>query len=97
MCGYWSLLILEALMNEIAQEEEICVEDEEDDFDGLHSFWPEQWPSNVSHRPYDPDEEARLEEVSSDDRAAICRALNPSRRFLPCHYFDYIFRSSSGG
>lgn len=97
--GYWSLLMLEELMNKIEVEERKYRQNgdsEEDDFDGLHSFFPEPWPKNVSHRPYEPDEEDELRRASSNDTTAECRALKPSRRFLPCHYFDYIFGSSTG-
>jgi hypothetical protein len=31
-----------------------------------------------------------------DDHRARFRALRPSKRFLPCHYFDLIVGSSTG-
>jgi hypothetical protein len=36
-----------------------------------------------------------LEKAGSDDFAK-CMAFETSRRYLPCHYFDYIFGSSTG-
>lgn len=99
--------MLEELMTRIAREEERWNEgpeadevepsDEENDLNGLHSFWPEEWPANVCHGPYEAEECNRLQKVRSDSsKKAKCQAYKRSRRFLPCHYFDYIFGSSTG-
>lgn len=69
---------------------------EEEEFDGLHSFYPVEWPKNVSQKPYEIEEVHELTQASSNDPTAECRALKFSRRYLPCHYFDYIFGSSTG-
>jgi len=79
-------------MKEIGKEEEKT--EPEDGFDGLHSFWPEQWPENVSHGPFNEDEVKNG--VNNSDPLSRCSAMKPSRRYLPCHYFDYIFGSSTG-
>lgn len=90
--------MLDALMEKVGLVEEIwhSAEEAEDEFDGLHSFWPEQWPSASARGPYDDDERTELNNVQGEDRAATCQAMKESRRFLPCHYFDYIFGSSTG-
>lgn len=91
--------MLEELMNVIAEEERKCSEAEVrasdlNNCDGLHSFWPEQYPDNVSHGPFDAEETTGLRRARGVK--ARCQKLKKSRRFLPCHYFDYIFGSSTG-
>lgn len=93
--------MLEELMNKVEVEEgkhrqNGNSEEEEEEFDGLHSFYPELWPKNVSQKPYETEENDELQQANSNDPTAECRALKPSRRYLPCHYFDYIFGSSTG-
>ena len=102
--GYWSLLVLEKLMQHIATEEErIADEDEEGEVeikkepDGKkvhHSFWPKAWPDNVSQVPPDWQVKERLKEANSPE--ARRRAIPAAQRYLPCHYFDYICGSSTG-
>jgi len=88
--------MLEELMNKIGVKEKKIRQNEEEDFDGLHSFYPEEWPKNVSQKPFETEEDDELKQASSNDPTAECRALKYSRRYLPCHYFDYIFGSSTG-
>jgi hypothetical protein len=84
--GYWSLLALQKLMEYIA-EEEIPVQHE-------HSFSPQLYPDNVSQGPFTEKETNDLSAAA--DHEAKFRALSNARRFLPCHYFDYICGSSTG-
>jgi hypothetical protein len=97
--------MLEELMNKIARQEKRWDRDsddedspdDEEDLDGLHSFWPEQWPTQISPGPYEDDENAKLQSIDDERNVrAKCKALKRSRRFLPCHYFDYTFGSSTG-
>lgn len=70
-------------------------EDEDRDVDGnagpfsasiVHSsFSPEVYPENVSHVP-----------LSIEDTTSKTHSTKESRRYLPCHYFDYIGGSSTG-
>ena len=87
--GYWSLLALQKLMEYVAAEEERCEEGEV-----LHSFHPQEWPEHVSQIPLDAAEEIRFNNASDSD--GKCGAIHRTRRFLPCHYFDYICGSSTG-
>ena len=87
--------MLQELMNRIAREEVRQKSNGGDKFDGLHSFWPEEYPRDVSHGPFKGTEKDALENAGSDDLAR-CEAFKASRRYLPCHYFDYIFGSSTG-
>lgn len=89
--GYWSLLVLHKLMEYIAVEEGGL----EQDVEVLHSFHPKDLPENVSQIPaHAVDERRDIREASDLD--ARCRAMSIARRFLPCHYFDYICGSSTG-
>ena len=87
--GYWSLLALDKLM------EYIAVKEEKDNDETHCSFSPEGWPENVSQVPLTEEE---LNEVSnaSNSSKARARATSKTRRYLPCHYFDYIGGSSTG-
>ncbi|KAF2849951.1 FabD/lysophospholipase-like protein, partial [Plenodomus tracheiphilus IPT5] len=89
--GYWTLLVLERLVEYIAVEEESYIGVGTSEANGgstsaqtphPHSFYPMPFPENVVHhegvvKPYEE--------------------LSPAERFLPCHYFDYICGSSTGG
>jgi hypothetical protein len=81
-------------MKEVGKEEEKQKTESEDDFDGLHSFWPEQLPEHVSQGPFNAEEVKKG--ANNDDLFSRYSAMKPSRRYLPCHYFDYIFGSSTG-
>jgi hypothetical protein len=59
-----------------------------------HSFAPEVYPENASQGPFTEDENQDLRDA--DDAEAKCRALSETRRYIPCHYFDYICGSSTG-
>ncbi|KAL8788947.1 MAG: hypothetical protein Q9195_007063 [Heterodermia aff. obscurata] len=89
--GYWSLLALEKLMGYIATEEGRFDEDRE----VLHSFHPQGLPDDVSQIPPDAIEERRNINNASDADGRY-RAMHRTRRFLPCHYFDFICGSSTG-
>ena len=88
--GYWSLLALKKLMGYIATEEG-RLEDEE----VLHSFHPRNWPDYVSQIPSNAIDEWRNIN-NAGDAVGRCRAMHKTRRFLPCHYFDFICGSSTG-
>lgn len=84
--GYWSLLALDKLMEYIAE-----VEGKDQVH---HSFAPQDYPENVSQGPFTDEELRKLDEA--DAAEARCCALNKTRRYLPCHYFDYICGTSTG-
>jgi hypothetical protein len=59
------------------------------------SFWPQEFPDNVTQGPFEKeevDEQRQAQEIFQD----ICHGLRDERKFLPCHYFDYICGSSTG-
>lgn len=85
--GYWSLLVLQKLMIYIAQLEETSPEI-------YSSFYPENFPPEVSHIPLSAEEENATEATTNN--VARHRAMLETRRYLPCHYFDYICGSSTG-
>lgn len=89
--GYWSLLALQKLMEYVAAREAELDENGE----VLHSFHPHEWPDNVSQIPSSAVEELRAIN-NAEGRKEQCRAMHTARRFLPCHYFDYICGSSTG-
>jgi hypothetical protein len=71
---------------------------EDDPRKGHHSFWPESYPENVSQileSDKEAAERARIRENDNDENDKF-RVTPASRRFLPCHYFDYICGSSTG-
>lgn len=79
-------------MERIAAIEEELSEDEDGDekIDSekrCSSFSPESYPPNVSHVPLSDEE--NTERRRAGDKVS-------SRRYLPCHYFDYIGGSSTG-
>ena len=53
----------------------------------LSSFYPLQYPEHVFHK---------IDEPELQCHRCDCYNLPPGRRFLPCHYFDYICGSGSG-
>lgn len=87
--GLWSLLALERLMENIADQEE------QQNEKALHSFSPETWPGDLTQEPA-TDEEKRRYEVETDPERKLAATAKASR-YLPCHYFDYIGGSSTGG
>ena len=60
-----------------------------------HSFSPLLYPTNVSQGPL-TEEEMEEQTKATDSVDDRCLALKPTRRYLPCHYFDYICGSSTG-
>ena len=70
-----------------------CIADVEDQEEPHHhSFRPQPWQVNVSQVKSSTEEENDYDET---DESTI-GALPKSKRFLPCHYFDYIGGSSTG-
>ena len=74
--------------------EYIAEKEEEEDDEIYHSFSPEGWPDDVSHVPLTDEE--RTQRNHADTAEAKCRAIHKTKRYLPCHYFDYIGGSSTG-
>ncbi|KAF2866966.1 acyl transferase/acyl hydrolase/lysophospholipase [Massariosphaeria phaeospora] len=88
--GYWSLLVLKKLMKAIAAEERRQAYLKGSD-NSLHSFLPHAYPEGATQGPLNGKELAR-----KNGETDICNFLRDSRKFLPCHYFDYICGSSTG-
>jgi hypothetical protein len=84
--------MLQKLMEHIGEEEENEADDKICEM--LHSFWPEEWPENVSQVDLSKREKDQWDRARTP--AAKLRALKRSRRYLPCHYFDYICGTSTG-
>jgi hypothetical protein len=59
-----------------------------------HSFWPLPYPEAVSQVPR-AESERRTQRIYPDKDKI--EGLDPARRYLPCHYFDYIGGTSAGG
>jgi hypothetical protein len=79
--GLYSLLMLKQLMDQIKFFEDIYVDGKGENAPATSSFHPEEQPLNASHKPSN----------GSDQGSA------PNGVFLPCHYFDYICGTSTGG
>ncbi|KAL9109011.1 MAG: hypothetical protein Q9227_006251 [Pyrenula ochraceoflavens] len=92
--GYWTLLVLNHLIGQIARIEQKLDENAPVDESASHSFHPEKYPKSVS-RNISVTERQRLSEAEAQD-ADEAQALHPSRRYLVCHYFDYVCGSSTG-
>ncbi|KAF2471780.1 FabD/lysophospholipase-like protein [Lindgomyces ingoldianus] len=90
--GYWTLLVLKRLMDCIAHEEQQQTEGDSDEY---HSFHPCPFPEHVTG-PLSSKESDALNRPGAEHRRRT-HALRTSRKFLPCHYFDYICGSSTGG
>ena len=88
--GLWTLLVLKLLMALIAEEEESLSTDEHEH----HSFYPQNFPANVSHLDMNEGESTRLYHIQSHEEY---KAWDREKRYLPCHYFDYIGGTSTGG
>lgn len=61
-----------------------------------HSFWPQPLPDNVSQLPSDRELHIKSEKAQGHGSEAGWRSIPAARRYLPCHYFDYICGSSTG-
>ena len=92
--GLWTLLVLKMLMYFIAEEEERLSPDNDND---CHSFYPQNFPANVSHLEMNTVENTRLESLDHTQSHQQFKAWDAEKRFLPCHYFDYIGGTSTGG
>ena len=75
-------------MEEIGIQEEIATEGK-----ASHSFDPEKWPEELYDVTMDKEEAQALEQAEGDKKLGT---LYKERRYLPCHYFDYICGSSTG-
>jgi hypothetical protein len=60
-----------------------------------HSFYPEEFPANVTQGGFD-DKERQRQGNSRGSRISTSEIVNNDRKYLPCHYFDYICGSSTG-
>jgi hypothetical protein len=61
----------------------------------FHSFWPQAFPDYVTQGPFKKDETQEQKEAQ-ENHQDMCDGLRDERKFLPCHYFDYICGSSTG-
>lgn len=64
--------------------------------------WPEgksPWdgPAYSSYHPVDPIQAVSTDSASDTQLAADCSTSKASSLFLPCHYFDYMVGTSTGG
>ena len=84
--GLWTLLVMQNLMGAIADKEEAD--------ENFHSFCPRPWPAELASDLTKEEMEKKLDAGDSDEEKL--RALRRDRRYLPCHYFDYICGSSTG-
>ena len=75
----------------IADVEEERSTEENDD---CHSFYPQGFPDHVSHVTRSEEEGNRLDRLHSHEHF---KALDKEKRYLPCHYFDYMGGTSTGG
>lgn len=66
-----------------------------DNIEVHHSFFPLEWPENVSQIPSTAKQE-REDIAKASTAQSKCLAMSKVRRFLPCHYFDHICGSSTG-
>jgi hypothetical protein len=84
-------------MKAIAREERRLAEEEEPQRidEGIHSFHPQAFPDNVTQVPFNKQEQDGIAKAKSHGKPE-CTALRDSRKFLPCHYFDYICGTSTG-
>lgn len=67
---------------------------EANDHKHFHSFRPLLWPRELASDLSEEERKKRLDCGNNDERKF--RALYRHRRYLPCHYFDYICGSSTG-
>lgn len=94
--GYWTLLVLAHLMQLIGAREEF-----DDSLNGhkpaFHSFNPQQYPTHCCHITPTDDEKRIPSNLNYSDKDHSIRKLAKAKRYLPCHYFDYIGGTSTGG
>lgn len=90
--GYWTLLLLKALVDKIAFIERGLIEDVGLDGKAEHSFYPQRYPRNVSQN-LTTDERRSFKNAQHDQDLS---ALGSDQCYLICHYFDYICGTSTG-
>lgn len=96
--GYWTLLVLSRLMEFIAIREEQFDDPIHDQLPAYQSFDPQPYPAHCCHIPRTEDEKNRIsQDIDHGDPLHEIRNLAEAKRFLPCHYFDYIGGTSTGG
>jgi hypothetical protein len=78
-------------MQDIATEE---IKRSGDD-DEHHSFSPEQFPAYVTQGGLS-DKERQRQHATRGARISTHEIVRNVRKYLPCHYFDYICGSSTG-
>lgn len=60
----------------------------------VHSFCPRPWPLELASDLTKEETQKKQDAPDSDEKKFL--ALRRDRRYLPCHYFDYICGSSTG-
>ncbi|CAI6335461.1 unnamed protein product [Periconia digitata] len=92
--GYWSLLVLEKLMENVAYQETKQGSGETEPAKECGSFAPHAFPEGATHEKLTKDE---LESENAHNGDSVPAShFRGSRKFLPCHYFDYICGTSTG-
>ena len=85
--GYSALLIVQHLMRKIQEIEESQPEG--------NNEW--EGPASSSYYPVDPLQVVSTDSNSNSNRSEDCSKATESSHFLPCHYFDYMAGTSTGG
>ena len=81
-------------IEEDIDEEEGLNDTEHETLIAPSSFYPQDYPDHTSH--LNPHNFQRIGSSDQSRREEI-RAIPRSRRYLPCHYFDYCCGASTGG
>lgn len=85
---------MRALMEKIAEAEADVPSPNGDEADGIHhSFHPLTWQEGASRLPMTERERLDARNWNPGEKH---RALESAKRFLPCHYFDFIGGTSTG-
>lgn len=63
----------------------------------LHSFHPQELPEGFSRVPRNELAKQSDHDNHANDLDFDCRTMPEASRLLPCHYFDYICGTSTGG
>jgi hypothetical protein len=83
-------------MHLVGEEEEKAAQGSSDELklvESLHSFSPRSYPKDVCP-PSEGEEYTKVK--SAKNQAEELSALRREKRYLPCHYFDYICGTSTG-
>ena len=83
------------IAEEVVEEGEQEINEQLDGKKVHHSFWPQPLPDNVSQLPSDRELNIPIETKKVQGHGRW-RSISAARRYLPCHYFDYICGSSTG-